>query len=63
MTQIKIGTVKKDATSYGNKYWIQIEDTNVCDNQSLDSLVDKPFTIIIADLTAIDDLLQEQEPA
>lgn len=45
--EIKKGTMKKDTTCYGNKYWIQIDDTVADDNSDLESLVDVKITVII----------------
>lgn len=39
------GTVKKDVTAYGNKYWIQIEDSEVDDNSKFEPFVDKELNI------------------
>ena len=32
-------TVNKDLTAYGNKYWLQIEDTEIEDNSFLEELI------------------------
>ena len=57
--KIKIGKIKKDATAYGNKYWIQIEDSSLTDNSDLEELVDKTVAVVIGRMKAIDDLIQE----
>jgi len=58
--EIKIGTLKKDVTAFGNKYWIQVEDQKT-DNSDLENLVDKKISVVIGDITAIDDFIQEVE--
>lgn len=60
MTKIKLGTLKKDITAYGNKYWIQIEDTRTSDNSDLENFVDKKITVLIGAPDAIDDLIADQ---
>ena len=59
--KIKIGTVHKDVTAFGNKYWIQIEDSKSNDNSDLHELVGKSVAVIIDNAKAIDDLIQEVE--
>lgn len=59
--KIKIGTVKKDPTAYGNKYSIVIEDTSTCDNKDLDSLVGKQVAVVIDTVDAIDNLISQTE--
>lgn len=54
--KIKVGTIKKDVTAYGNKYWIQIEDTYASDNKDLESAVDQTVSVVIGDLSAVDDV-------
>lgn len=58
--EIKIGTLKKDVTAFGNKYWIQVEDQKT-DNSDLENLVGKKISVVIGDITAIDDFIQEVE--
>ncbi len=53
--KIKIGTVEKDFTSYGNKYFIQIEDSSTNDNEDLGYLIGKKVTVVIGDVKAIDE--------
>lgn len=57
--KIKIGTVHKDITAYGNKYWIQIEDNKSCSNDDLQALVDKQVSVVIGEINAIDNLIQD----
>lgn len=45
--KIKLGTIKKDVTAFGNKYWIQIEDTAESDNSDLEFQVGCLATVII----------------
>lgn len=45
--KIKVGTIKKDITAFGNKYWIQIEDSEIDDNHDIEQLVDQVVTIVI----------------
>lgn len=45
--KIKNGTIKKDVTAYGNKYWIQIEDTETDFNDDLEVLVNQKITVVI----------------
>lgn len=47
--KIKLGTVREDVTCYGNRFWIQIEDSSTEDNRGLKSLVDKPVTVVIGE--------------
>lgn len=58
---IKIGTVEKDGTAYGNKYYIQIEDTVGNDNRNLEKFVNKRVAVIIDDIKSIDDFISEIE--
>lgn len=57
--KIKLGTLKKDETAYGNKYWIQIEDNKSCDNSDLEDFVNKQITVIIDSQNAIDNLISD----
>ncbi|CAB4153076.1 hypothetical protein UFOVP610_43 [uncultured Caudovirales phage] len=57
--RIKLGTLKKDVTAYGNKYWIQIEDTKGCDNSDLEGFLDKKITVVIDSQKAIDYLISD----
>lgn len=59
--KIKMGTVKKDVTAYGNKFWIQVEDNSNTSNSDLEHLVDKEVTVIIGSVSAIDDLIKERD--
>lgn len=59
--KIKIGTVKEDVTAYGNRFYIQIEDSKTCDNSDLRDMVGKEFAVIIGPLKAFDDYVQEIE--
>lgn len=59
--KIKIGKVQKDLTAFGNKYWIQIEDNSVNDNSDVESLVGKSVSIVIGDISAVDNLIQQVE--
>lgn len=45
--KIKTGTVYRDGTCYGNKYYIQIEDSAIEDNEDLIDWVGKEVTIVI----------------
>ena len=40
-------TVRKDLTAYGNKYYLQLEDTEINDNAEVDELVGKTMKVII----------------
>jgi hypothetical protein len=59
--KIKLGTVKKDVTSFGNKYWIQIQDNKICDNCDLELLENMNVTVIIGEVSAIDNLIQQSD--
>lgn len=59
--KIKIGTVHEDRTCYGNRFYIEIEDTTTNDNSNLRGLVGKKVAVVIDSATAIDDLIQETE--
>ena len=34
-------TIEKDVTAYGNRYWIQVNDTEEEDNSFLEQILDK----------------------
>lgn len=57
--KIKLGKIHKDPTAYGNKYYIKIEDTRLCDNEDLEKLVNKQVTVIIGDPKALDNVIAE----
>lgn len=59
--KIKMGTVKKDSTAYGNSYWIQIEDSRTNDNRDLEKLVSKPVAVVIGDVQCIQDLIDDSD--
>lgn len=45
--KIKIGTVHKDSTAFGNKYYIQIEDTSTNNNSDLENLLYEKVTVVL----------------
>jgi hypothetical protein len=47
--RIKTGTVQEDRTAYGNRFYIQIEDTQTNDNSDLRDLVGKEITVVIGE--------------
>ena len=47
--KIKNGTLKKDVTAYGEKYWIQIHDTNQDDNSDLQDMLNKKIIVVFDD--------------
>lgn len=53
--KIKIGTVQKDVTCFGNKFWIQIEDSKINDNHDLNSLVGKEVIVVFSDACSEDE--------
>lgn len=59
--KIKLGTVLRDRTAYGNQFYIQIEDNKVNSNGDLSDLEGKKVTVVIGDVCAIDDLIQQTE--
>lgn len=57
--KIKIGTIKKDPTAYGNKYYIQIEDNAICSNSDLEDILNEQVTVVIGRVSVINNLLEE----
>lgn len=45
--KVKIGTVKEDVTAFGNRFWIQIEDSSKNDNSDLKELVGKRVPVSV----------------
>lgn len=59
--RIKIGTVREDITAFGNRFYIQVEDTKTSSNLDLKELVDKEVLVIIGPTKALDNVLMEQD--
>lgn len=59
--KIKIGTLHEDKTCYGNRFYIQIEDSKDNDNRDLKELDGKKVSVVIGEIAAIDNLIQETE--
>lgn len=47
--KFKKGTLKEDVTAYGNRFWIQIEDSENQDNKDLSGMVGRPVAVAILD--------------
>lgn len=45
--KIKYGTVRKDVTAFGNKYWIQIQDSIYDDNSDMEALIGEDVAVVI----------------
>lgn len=52
--KIKLGTVKEDRTVYGNRFYIQIEDTQGTMHTDLRPIVDQRVCVIILPASELD---------
>lgn len=54
--KIKAGRIEKDVTAYGSKYSIQIYDSYSNDNSDLENLVGNMVSVVIGDISAMDEV-------
>lgn len=45
--KIKFGTMREDVTVFGNRFYIQIEDSETNDNKDLREFLDKAVVVVL----------------